>query len=79
MVTAANIEIVARNEFGGGLVSVVVKGDVGAVKAAPEAGAQAASAVKSGEIGIDAVHAKLGEDGRQCRKHCCNQAILPQF
>ncbi len=52
MVKAANVEIVARNEVGGGLVSVVVKGDVGAVKAATEAGAQAASAVGD----VTAVH-----------------------
>ena len=32
MVKAANVEIIARNEVGGGLVSVVVRGDVGAVK-----------------------------------------------
>jgi len=52
MVKAANVEIVARNEVGGGLVSVVVRGDVGAVKAAAEAGAEAASQV--GEV--TAVH-----------------------
>ena len=40
MVKAANVEIVSRNEVGGGLVSVIVKGDVGAVKAATEAGAK---------------------------------------
>ena len=34
MVKAANVAIVSRNEVGGGLVSVVVHGDVGAVKAA---------------------------------------------
>jgi ethanolamine utilization protein EutM len=48
MVKAANVEIIARKEFGGGLVSVVVRGDVGAVKAATEAGAEAASQV--GEV-----------------------------
>lgn len=48
MVKAANVEIVSRNEVGGGYVSVVVKGDVGAVKAATEAGAQAANLV--GEV-----------------------------
>ncbi|MFV0472936.1 MAG: BMC domain-containing protein [Pikeienuella sp.] len=52
MVKAANVEIVARNEVGGGLVSVVVRGDVGAVKAATEAGAQAASQVGD----VTAVH-----------------------
>ena len=48
MVKAANVEIVARNEVGGGLVSVVIRGDVGAVKAATEAGTEAASQV--GEV-----------------------------
>lgn len=48
MVKAANVEIVARKEVGGGLVSVVVKGDVGAVKAATEAGSEAANQI--GEV-----------------------------
>ena len=48
MVKAANVEIVARNEVGGGLVSVVVTGDVGAVKAATEAGSEAANQI--GEV-----------------------------
>lgn len=48
MVKAANVEIVGRNEIGGGLISVFVKGDVGAVKAAIDAGADAASGV--GEV-----------------------------
>lgn len=48
MVKAANVEIVSRNEVGGGLVSVVVKGDVGAVKAATESGAEAANQI--GEV-----------------------------
>ena len=48
MVKAANVEIVARREVGGGLVSVVVQGDVGAVKAATEAGVEAAKQI--GEV-----------------------------
>ena len=63
MVKAANVEIVARNEVGGGLVSVVVRGDVGAVKAAAEAGAEAANQV--GEVVavhvIPRPHADLGK------------------
>ncbi len=63
MVKAANVEIAARNEVGGGLVSVVVKGDVGAVKAATEAGAEAANQV--GEVVavhvIPRPHADLGK------------------
>ena len=48
MVKAANVTIVGRQEVGDGLVAVVVAGDVGAVKAATEAGAETASTV--GEI-----------------------------
>ena len=36
MVKAANVTIVAREQVGAGLVSVVIRGDVGAVKAATE-------------------------------------------
>ncbi len=45
MVKAANVSIVAREEVGDGLVSVIVRGDVGAVKAATEAGAETANQV----------------------------------
>jgi ethanolamine utilization protein EutM len=45
MVKAANVTIISREEVGDGLVSVVVRGDVGAVKAATEAGAETASGV----------------------------------
>ena len=43
MVKAANVTIIGREQVGAGLVSVLVQGDVGAVKAATEAGAEAAS------------------------------------
>lgn len=45
MVKAANVTIVSRQEVGDGLVAVIVRGDVGAVKAATEAGSEAASTV----------------------------------
>lgn len=45
MAKAANVEIVAKIQIGGGLVTTVVKGDVGSVRAAVEAGANAASQV----------------------------------
>ena len=45
MVKAANVTIVGREEVGDGLVSVTITGDVGAVKAATEAGAETASTV----------------------------------
>lgn len=42
MLKAAYVELVGTEKIGSGLVTVIVKGDVGAVKAATEAGAQAA-------------------------------------
>jgi len=38
MAKAANIQIVKRIDIGGGLVTVIVSGDVGSVRAAVEAG-----------------------------------------
>lgn len=45
MVKAANVTIVSREQVGAGLVAVTIQGDVGAVKAATEAGSEAAAAV----------------------------------
>ncbi|MGE0759952.1 MAG: BMC domain-containing protein [Pirellulaceae bacterium] len=45
MAKAANVEIVKRINIGGALVTTVVRGDVGSVRAAVEAGAHAASQV----------------------------------
>lgn len=42
MVKAAEVEVVGWQEVGGGLVSVIVRGDVAAVRAATEAGVVAA-------------------------------------
>ena len=48
MVKAANVELIGTEKIGSGLVSVMVRGDVGAVKAATEAGS--AAAARLGEI-----------------------------
>lgn len=45
MVKAANVQLVGKEQVGGGLVTVFVRGDVGAVKAATDAGAAAAQRV----------------------------------
>lgn len=45
MAKAANVEVVKRIQIGGGLVTTVVRGDVGSVRAAVEAGAAAAQTV----------------------------------
>ena len=48
MVKAANVTLVGYEKIGSGLVTVMVRGDVGAVKAATGAGAASAAAV--GEV-----------------------------
>ena len=48
MTKAANVELIGYEKIGSGLVTVMVRGDVGAVKASVDAGAVAAE--KVGEI-----------------------------
>ena len=67
MVKAANVHLVGKERVGGGLVTVMVRGDVGAVKAAVEAGGAAAKRV--GEL--VSVHVIP-------RPHEEVEAILPQ-
>ena len=67
MVKAANVVLVGQEQVGGGLVTVMVRGDVGAVKAATDAGAE--SAAKVGEV--ISVHVIP-------RPHAEVEAILPQ-
>ncbi len=45
MAKAANVEVIKRIQIGGGLVTTVVRGDVGSVRAAVEAGSAAAQQV----------------------------------
>lgn len=60
MVKAANVQIVAKEAAGGGLVAIIVRGDVGAVKAATDAGAVAAN--KVGDVLAVHVIARPHED-----------------
>lgn len=46
MVKSANVQLVGYEKIGSGLITVMVRGDVGAVKAAVDAGSAAASAVR---------------------------------
>ena len=48
MVKAASVSIVSQSKAGGGLISTLIRGEVGAVKAAADAGATAAN--KVGEV-----------------------------
>jgi ethanolamine utilization protein EutM len=45
MIKAANVQLVGKEKIGSGLVTVMVRGDVGAVKASVDAGAAAAKRV----------------------------------
>ena len=68
MVKAAEVVLIGTEKIGSGLVSVMVRGDVGAVKAATEAGAQTAQ--RLGEL--VAVHVIP-------RPHNDFEKILPKF
>jgi ethanolamine utilization protein EutM len=68
MVKAANVTLVGKVLVGGGLVTVMVRGDVGAVKAATDAGVAAAQRV--GEL--ISVHVIP-------RPHSDVELILPKF
>ena len=68
MVKAAEVTLIGTEKIGSGLVSVMVRGDVGAVKAAVESGTAAAS--KLGEI--IATHVIP-------RPHADVEKILPKF
>ena len=45
MLKAANVELISYENVGSTLVTIMVKGDVGAVRSAVEAGAEAAAAI----------------------------------
>ncbi len=68
MVKSAEVTLIGTEKIGSGLVSVMVRGDVGAVKAAVEAGSATAS--KLGEL--IAVHVIP-------RPHADVEKILPTF
>jgi microcompartment protein CcmL/EutN len=68
MVKAANVVLIGTEKIGSGLVSVMVRGDVGAVKAAVEAGGAMASQL--GEL--VATHVIP-------RPHADVEKILPKF
>ena len=60
MVKAANVTLVGKEQIGSGLVTVMVRGDVGAVKAAVEAGAAAAKRRRGVWRACDSVAGRRG-------------------
>ncbi len=68
MVKAANVILVGYEKIGSGLVTVMVRGDVGAVKAAVDAGAAAAERVGT----VQSIHVIP-------RPHADTEKLLPKL
>ncbi len=77
MVKAANVTLVRQIQIGGGFVTVVVKGDVGSVKAAVDAGAEAAKRV--GELVCSHVIARPHPELLQQIRPVNSPTLNPQF
>lgn len=60
MVKAANVTLVKTVPIGGGMITVIARGDVGSVKAAVDAGSKAAA--KVGELVSSHIIARPHED-----------------
>ena len=70
MVKAANVTLIGKEHVGGGLVTVMVRGDVGAVKVATDAGGAAAE--RAGELVY--VHGSLSRHGEvECILPVCRK------
>ena len=59
MVKAANVTLIGREQVGSGLVTVMVRGDVGAVKAATDAGAYVSAVDARGVAATGAAASRL--------------------
>ena len=68
MVKAANVTLVGTEKIGSGLVTVMVRGDVGAVKAATDAGAAAAQRIGGEVIAVHVIP----------RPHADTELLLPK-
>ena len=68
MVKAANVILIGKEYIGAGYVTVMVRGDVGAVKAATDAGAQAIKAIKGDLVSVHVI----------ARPHAEVEAVLPK-
>ena len=68
MVKAANVVLIGKEYIGAGYVTVLVRGDVGAVKAATDAGAAAARRVGELDLGARDSPARTPKSNGSCRK-----------
>jgi ethanolamine utilization protein EutM len=62
MVKAANVRLIGKQQIGSGLVTVMVRGDVGAVKAAVDAGAAAAKSRRCSRPSHRAQNQRVGRE-----------------
>ena len=69
MVKAANVSLVGYEKIGSGLVTVMVRGDVGAVKAATDAGAASAKRVGGEVVSVHVIP----------RPHADVEKMIPKF
>ena len=69
MVKAANVKLVGYEKIGSGLVTVMVRGDVGAVKAATDAGAASAKRVGGDVVSVHVIP----------RPHADVEKMIPKF
>ena len=69
MVKAANVTLVGKEKIGSGLVTVMVRGDVGAVKAATDAGAASAKRVGGDVVSVHVIP----------RPHADVEKMIPKF
>ncbi len=74
MVKAANVTIVSREQVGDGLVAVVIQGDVGAVKAATEAGSETASRGRRARL-----RARHPAPARRARQALREPELMPEI
>ena len=68
MLKAANVTLLGWQKIGSGLVTALVVGDVAAVKAATDAGAQAIKAIKGDLVSVHVI----------ARPHSDVEAVLPK-
>jgi microcompartment protein CcmL/EutN len=68
MVKAAKVTLVGWEKIGAGYVTAIVRGDVAAVKAATDAGAQAVKAIKGDLVSVHVI----------ARPHNDVEAVLPK-
>ena len=68
MLKSANVELIGKEKIGAAHVTIMVRGDVAAVKAATDAGAQAVKAIKGELVSVHVI----------ARPHNDVEAVLPK-